>query len=74
MQVENPLEGRFGFVFGNVKSEAVGVVVPIQITLQLRIRVAIDAIDGRKYAPSIVMRSQIAPTTNPALCEAQDGA
>jgi hypothetical protein len=29
----------------------------IQITPQLRILVAIDAVDGRKYAPSIVIRS-----------------
>jgi hypothetical protein len=35
----------------------VGVRVLIQITPQLRILVAIEAIDGRKYAPSIDMRS-----------------
>jgi hypothetical protein len=29
----------------------------IQITPQMRILVAIEPVDGRKYAPSIVMRS-----------------
>jgi hypothetical protein len=29
----------------------------IQITPQMRIRVAVEAVDGRKYAPSINMRS-----------------
>jgi hypothetical protein len=29
----------------------------IQITPQMRILVAVEAVDGRKYAPSINMRS-----------------
>jgi hypothetical protein len=29
----------------------------IQITAQMRVLVAIEAVDGRKYAPSIDMRS-----------------
>jgi hypothetical protein len=36
----------------------VGGFVLIQITPQLRILVAIEAIDGRKYAPSTNMRSK----------------
>jgi hypothetical protein len=35
----------------------VGGRVLIQITPQMRILVAIESIDGRKYAPSIDMRS-----------------
>jgi hypothetical protein len=57
MQAANPVEGRFGFISGSVEPGVVGVGVLIQITPQLRILVAIDAIDGRKYAPSIGMRS-----------------
>lgn len=34
----------------------------IQITPQMRILVAIEAVDGRKYAPSIDMRSYALPT------------
>ena len=34
----------------------------IQITPQMRILVAIEAVDGRKYAPSIDMRSGAVPT------------
>jgi hypothetical protein len=30
----------------------------IQITAQMRVLVAIEAVDGRKYAPSIVMWSR----------------
>jgi hypothetical protein len=29
----------------------------IQVTPQMRIMVAVEAVDGRKYAPSINMRS-----------------
>jgi hypothetical protein len=36
----------------------------IQITAQMRVLVAIEAVDGRKYAPSIDMRSW--PTDTPA--------
>jgi hypothetical protein len=35
----------------------------IQITAQMRVLVAIEAVDGRKYAPSIDMRSPF--TTGP---------
>ena len=52
-QTSNPVEGRFGFVSGNVKSGVVGVGVLIQITPQLRILVALDAIDGRKGIDSL---------------------
>jgi hypothetical protein len=34
----------------------------IQITPQMRILVAVDPVDGRKYAPSIDMRSCALPT------------
>jgi len=57
MQTENPVEGRFGIISGNLEPGVGGVCILIQITPQLRILVAIDAIDGRKYAPSIDMRS-----------------
>ena len=57
LQAANPVKGRFGVVSGHVEPETVGVGILIQITPQLRILVAIDAIDGRKYAPSIDMRS-----------------
>jgi hypothetical protein len=33
----------------------------IQITAQMRVLVAIEAVDGRKYAPSINMRSSANP-------------
>jgi hypothetical protein len=39
----------------------VGGGVLIQITPQMRILVAIESIDGRKYAPSTVMRSFAKP-------------
>ena len=39
-----------------------GVCVLIQITPQLRILVAIEAIDGRNYAPSMNMRSLLVQT------------
>ena len=53
MQGANPVEGRFGVVPGNAESGVVGVGVLIQITPQLRILVAIDAIDGRKGIDSL---------------------
>ena len=34
----------------------------IQVTAQMRVLVAIEAVDGRKYAPSIDMRSRAART------------
>ena len=52
-QAANPVEGCFGFVSGNAEPGAVGVGVLIQITPQLRILVAIDAIDGRKGIDSL---------------------
>src|SRR4051794_11645580 len=53
IETANPVEGRFGFVCGNVEPGVVGVGVLIQITPQLRILVAIDAIDGRKGIDSL---------------------
>ena len=53
MQGANPVEWRFGVVPGNVESGVVGVGVLIQITPQLRILVAIDAVDGRKGIDSL---------------------
>jgi hypothetical protein len=58
VQAANPAEMCFGFISGNLESGVGGVCVLIQITPQLRILVAIDAIDGRKYAPSTIMRSK----------------
>ena len=52
-QAANPVEGRFGFVSGDAEPGVVGVGVLIQITPQLRILVAIDAIDGRKGIDSL---------------------
>jgi hypothetical protein len=40
----------------------VGGRVLIQITPQMRILVAVESIDGRKYAPSIDMRSCAEPS------------
>ena len=48
-----PVEGCFGFVLGKVEPGTLGVGVLIQITPQLRILVAIDAIDGRKGIDSL---------------------
>src|SRR5215469_7033095 len=52
-EAANPVEGCLGFVSGNAEPGAVGVGVLIQITPQLRILVAIDAIDGRKGIDSL---------------------
>jgi transposase len=52
-QAANPVKGSFGFVSGNIEPGVVGVRVLIQITPQLRILVAIDAIDGRKGIDSL---------------------
>jgi transposase len=52
-QAANPAEERYGFVSGNVEPRTVGAGVLIQITPQLRILVAIDAIDGRKGIDSL---------------------
>ena len=53
MQAANPVEGCFGFISGNLEPGVGGVCVLIQITPQLRILVAIDAIDGRKGIDSL---------------------
>src|SRR6266568_5145160 len=65
MQAANPVEGRFGFVSGNVESGVVGVGVLIQITPQLRILVAIDAIDGRKGIDSLAQLCREKLDTDP---------
>ena len=46
----------------------------IHITAQMRVLVAIEPVDGRKYAPSIDMRSPAVRTRRTATCEARDGA
>jgi transposase len=53
VQAANPVEGSFGFISGNLEPGVGGVCVLIQITPQLRILVAIDAIDGRKGIDSL---------------------
>src|SRR5665213_3897519 len=52
-QAENPREGCSRFISGDAESGVVGVGVLIQITPQLRILVAIEAIDGRKGIDSL---------------------
>jgi hypothetical protein len=64
-EAAHPVERCFAVVSGYAQPGPVGVGILIQITPQLRILVAIDVIDGRKYAPSIVMRSRIALTHKP---------
>jgi hypothetical protein len=53
VQTANPVEGCFGFISGNLEPGVGGVCVLIQITPQLRILAAIDAIDGRKGIDSL---------------------
>ena len=53
MQAANPVEGCFGFISGNIEPRVAGVCILIQITPQLRILVAIEAIDGRKGLDSL---------------------
>jgi transposase len=53
MQNEDPSEGRVGFLSGSVEPGVVGVGVLIQITPQVRILVAVEAIDGRKGMDAI---------------------
>ena len=53
MQTAHPVERRFGLISGNTEPGVVGGGVLIQITPQLRILVAIDAIDGRKGIDSL---------------------
>jgi transposase len=48
-----PVEERLCFVSGDAEPGAIGVGVLIQITPQLRILVAIEAIDGRKGIDSL---------------------
>lgn len=45
----------------------------IQITPQMRILVAVEAVDGRKYAPFIDMRSWQREPAEAATCDTQDG-
>src|SRR5258708_37787217 len=52
-QAAYPYEERLGFVSGDAESGVIGVGVLIQITPQLRILVAIEAIDGRKGIDSL---------------------
>src|SRR5271154_2197320 len=52
-QAANPAEGRSGFISRDAQPGVVGVGVLIQITPQLRILVAVDAIDGRKGIDSL---------------------
>ena len=52
-QAANPGEGRSRFIAGDAEPGVGGVWVLIQITPQLRILVAIDAIDGRKGIDSL---------------------
>ncbi len=44
----------------------------IQIAAQVRILVAVEAIDGRKYAPSTNMRSRAVLPVQIAACEASE--
>src|SRR5215472_14650663 len=53
LETANPVEGRLAFVSGSAEPGAVGVGILIQIMPQLRILVAIDAIDGRKGIDSL---------------------
>ena len=53
MQTANPVEGRFGIISGDLEPGVGGVCILIQITPQLRILVAINAIDGRKGIDSL---------------------
>jgi hypothetical protein len=50
----------------------------IQITAQMRVLVAIESVDGRKYAPYMNMRSEALPDRKNApldgLCTAHNGA
>jgi hypothetical protein len=46
----------------------------IQITAQMRVLVAIEPVDGRKYAPSIDMRSSALPTRRIGQLRTPDGA
>jgi hypothetical protein len=52
-QAAYPVEERLCFVSGEAEPGAIGVGVLIQITPQLRILVAIEAIDGRKGIDSL---------------------
>ena len=52
-QAANPVEERLCFLSGRAEPGVVGVGVLIQITPQLRILVAIEAIDGRKGIDSL---------------------
>ena len=46
----------------------------IQITPQMRILVAVESVDFRKYAPSMNMRSLVVQTPKTGRLEAPDGA
>jgi IS66 Orf2 like protein len=65
MQTANPVEGRFGIISGNLEPGVGGVCILIQITPQLRILVAIDAIDGRKGIDSLAQLCREKLETDP---------
>jgi hypothetical protein len=58
-------KGSFGFRSGNVESGALGGFVLIQVTPQLRILVAIEAIDGRKGIDSLAQLCREKLATDP---------
>jgi len=51
------VEGRHSARLDSLVAGLAGNGRMIQITAQMRVLVAIEAVDGRKYAPSIDMRS-----------------
>ena len=52
---------------GKPPSRLVGSGAMIHITAQMRVLVAIEAVDGRNYAPSTVLRSRAAESAKPAI-------
>jgi hypothetical protein len=56
-QNANPVEGYRSTRLDGPAAGLAGNGRMIQITAQMRVLVAIEAVDGRKYAPSIDMRS-----------------
>src|SRR5437016_12482771 len=61
-QNAHPVEGIGTARLGESVARLAGNGRMIQIAAQIRILVAVEAIDGRKYAPSIDMRSRAVPT------------
>jgi len=60
-QNAHPMEGLGAARLDQSAARLAGNGRMIQIAAQIRILVAVEAIDGRKYAPSIDMRSPPAP-------------